>query len=30
MAYYGYAVIGFDLKQERADALEKAARQGTK
>ncbi|HEV7620921.1 MAG TPA: NADP-dependent phosphogluconate dehydrogenase [Flavisolibacter sp.] len=30
MADHGYAVIGFDLKQERADALEKAARPGTK
>ena len=30
MADHGYAVIGFDLKQERADALEAAARPGTK
>src|SRR5881398_1754588 len=30
MADHGYAVIGFDLKQERADALEAAARTGTK
>src|SRR5207245_9184532 len=30
MADHGYAVIGFDLKQERADALEAAARKGTK
>ncbi len=29
MADHGYAVIGFDLKQERADALEKAAKKGT-
>jgi 6-phosphogluconate dehydrogenase len=30
MADHGYAVIGFDLKQERADKLEAAARPGTK
>jgi 6-phosphogluconate dehydrogenase len=30
MADRGYAVIGFDLKQERADALEAAAHPGTK
>jgi 6-phosphogluconate dehydrogenase len=30
MADSGYAVIGFDLKQERADALEAAAPAGTK
>ena len=30
MADHGYAVIGFDLKQERADALEAAANPGTK
>lgn len=30
MADRGYAVIGFDLKQERADALEAAAQPGTK
>jgi 6-phosphogluconate dehydrogenase len=30
MADSGYAVIGFDLKQERADALEAAAPTGTK
>jgi 6-phosphogluconate dehydrogenase len=29
MADHGYAVIGFDLKQERADKLEAAARKGT-
>ena len=29
MADHGYAVIGFDLKQERADKLEAAAKQGT-
>ena len=29
MADHGYAVIGFDLKQERADKLEAAARSGT-
>src|SRR5215217_4003597 len=29
MADHGYAVIGFDLKQERADKLEAAARPGT-
>jgi 6-phosphogluconate dehydrogenase len=30
MADHGYAVIGFDLKQQRADALEAAARPGMK
>src|ERR1700712_2932867 len=30
MADHGYAVIGFDLKQERADKLEAAAKPGTK
>jgi 6-phosphogluconate dehydrogenase len=30
MADHGYSVIGFDLKQERADALEAAAKPGTK
>jgi 6-phosphogluconate dehydrogenase len=30
MADHGYAVIGFDLKKERADALEAAAPKGTK
>ena len=30
MADHGYAVIGFDLKQERADKLEAAAEPGTK
>jgi 6-phosphogluconate dehydrogenase len=30
MADHGYAVVGFDLKQERADKLEAAAKQGTK
>src|ERR1700694_286450 len=30
MADHGYAVIGFDLKQERADKLEAAAKAGTK
>jgi 6-phosphogluconate dehydrogenase len=30
MADHGYAVIGFDLKKERADALESAAPKGTK
>jgi 6-phosphogluconate dehydrogenase len=30
MADHGYAVIGFDLRQERADQLEAAARAGTK
>lgn len=29
MADHGYAVIGFDLKQERAEKLEKAAKSGT-
>src|SRR6187401_3312972 len=29
MADHGFAVIGFDLKQERADKLEAAAKQGT-
>lgn len=29
MADHGYAVIGFDLKQERADKLEAAAKPGT-
>jgi 6-phosphogluconate dehydrogenase len=29
MADHGYAVIGFDLKQERADKLEQAAKPGT-
>ena len=29
MADHGYAVIGFDLKQERADQLEAAAKKGT-
>ena len=29
MADHGYAVIGYDLKQERADKLEAAAREGT-
>lgn len=29
MADHGYAVIGFDLKQERADKLEAAAKKGT-
>src|SRR5579875_2000327 len=29
MADHGYAVIGFDLKQERADKLEAAAKEGT-
>src|SRR5215204_2086764 len=29
MADRGYAVIGFDLKQERADKLESAAARGT-
>src|SRR5438309_3057479 len=29
MADHGYAVVGFDLKQERADKLEAAARPGT-
>ena len=29
MADNGYSVIGFDLKQERADQLEAAARPGT-
>lgn len=29
MADHGYAVIGFDLKQERADELEAAAKKGT-
>jgi 6-phosphogluconate dehydrogenase len=29
MADHGFAVIGYDLKQERADKLEKAASQGT-
>jgi 6-phosphogluconate dehydrogenase len=29
MADHSYAVIGFDLKQERADKLEAAAKQGT-
>jgi 6-phosphogluconate dehydrogenase len=29
MADHGYAVIGFDLRQERADALEAAAKKGT-
>src|SRR5436309_2469478 len=30
MSDHGYAVIGFDLKRERADALEAAAKPGTK
>src|SRR3954454_9789852 len=30
MSDHGYAVIGFDLKQERADKLEAAAQPGTK
>jgi 6-phosphogluconate dehydrogenase len=30
MADHGYAVVGFDVRQERADALEAAARAGTK
>jgi 6-phosphogluconate dehydrogenase len=30
MSDHGYAVIGFDLKQERADKLEAAARKGTR
>jgi len=29
MADHGFAVIGFDLKQERADQLEEAAKKGT-
>jgi 6-phosphogluconate dehydrogenase len=29
MADHGYAVIGFDLKQDRADKLEAAAKKGT-
>ena len=29
MADHGYAVIGYDLKQERADKLEAPAREGT-
>src|SRR6476469_5060814 len=29
MADHGFAVIGFDLKQERADKLEAAAKPGT-
>lgn len=29
MADHGYAVIGFDLKKERAEALEAAAKEGT-
>src|SRR3982750_2045229 len=29
MADHGYSVIGFDLKQERADKLEAAAKPGT-
>src|SRR3982750_206631 len=29
MSDHGYAVIGFDLKQERADKLEAAAKPGT-
>lgn len=30
MADHGFAVVGFDLKQERADKLEAAAKEGTK
>jgi 6-phosphogluconate dehydrogenase len=30
MADHGFAVVGFDLRQERADQLEKAANSGTK
>src|SRR6478735_4300445 len=30
MADHGFAVVGFDLKQERADKLEAAANKGTK
>ncbi|RYZ22409.1 MAG: NADP-dependent phosphogluconate dehydrogenase, partial [Chitinophagaceae bacterium] len=29
MADNGFSVIGYDLKQERADKLEKAATEGT-